>query len=760
MSMFRLFVCLGCLTLLAQLDLASFEGEIKAPIEILDSRKFLNATVWKDEVAMRPYEEFVTTFQDELREADNGLDVLGGYVWGKVEKPQLVRRRKLPERVFEFVHDIGGSSRSYLISSLFARRIEEFVAAGYVLEQSDWQLVSMETNEDGQAVTGIEFDLHVVGPSETLYRRIFRGTLNILWRTELSEEGAVIPEQIEIDSLLMLRRSGVLGFKKTSWLESDDMNPPYGLILVEDIDGDGLLDVLFPNHNILYRNKGGMRFDPNQFVAHRIEGRVGNALFADLDLDGNLEYVVAIGGKKLYAYEKSEKTGRYDRKPVTIWKAPDLMLSKSLSAGDLDGDGRPELFLGQYSFGYGSRDIPNPIHNDNSSRPSYLLRNKGGLKYEEVPSRLSKEVKMNRRTNMVGMVDLNRDGRLDLLVAGDFSGLDLYENTEDGTMIDRLDDWLGGERSFGRGYVVNDFNRDGVMDLFVPGLFSEEVRRMNMYGYSRDGFEELEALRRVTAGGNRLYYGKGDGSFELSEYSDQIADSGYASGVGAFDFNNDGYDDIFVVNGFMSTETAVDYDLEFWRHAAYEGSFVDPDILAWFGSLLGPMTKIQKGALSWHPFELDNLFFNVGGEEYVDYGYLMGVTSDGDGRIVLTEDFDNDGRVDILMTEIATIDHNQTVTLYRNQQVSQGSWIGIDLAPIAGKSIIGARVRVIAEHFEVEKVYMLGGRLTAQPSSRLHFGLGEIDDLIALEIVWPDGEVTRLASPKLGKYHKVSPSLN
>ena len=69
-------------------------------------------------------------------------------------------------------------------------------------------------------------------------------------------------------------------------------------------------------------------------------------------------------------------------------------------------------------------------------------------------------------------------------------------------------------------------------------------------------------------------------------------------------------------------------------------------------------------------------------------------------------------------------------------------------------------MRVIAEHFEVEKVYMLGGRLTAQPSSRLHFGLGEIDDLIALEIVWPDGEVTRLASPKLGKYHKVSPSLN
>lgn len=731
-------------------------AEIQNPIDMLAKRRGLDRTVWKDELAVAPYEAYLVELWDEMRAAENGLQALGELLEGKVEKPKLERSRKLPERIFEFVHN-GGETKEYFISSQVKRSIENWVKEGYVVEQSEWSLSTMEFDDEGVASSEVEFALHVKGPNHTLYRRIFRGALHVVWRKELDEEKRGRPRSIDITSLTMLRRSGVTGFEERLWIDLKDSKSPLEIIVVEDVNGDGRVDVVFPANNLIYRNLGGMRFDPEQLVERRELGKVGNALFVDLNLDGDLEYVFALGGQKLLAYKLNAKTRRYDRKPITLWKSKKPVFAKTLTAGDLDGDGYPDLFLGQHIVGHSNGRPPQPFYDDNTSERSVLLQNKGNLSFKEFDNRDSKEVRLNRRTNTASIVDLNADGRQDLFVASDFSGLDLYENEEEGMLKPRVVEWLDGEPMIARSHQFSDFNRDGKLDVFVAGVSSGATRRFEAMGLKREGFEELEAMKTRVTSGNRLYYGNGEGSFYLSPLNSQLARSGYASGSAALDFNNDGYEDLFVSNGFISNETSMDYDSMFWRHDVYESVTVDHSIIMEFQRRLSPMTLIMSGVRSWHPYQNDNLFFNIEAEEYLNIGYLMGVSTGGDGRAVVAEDFNDDGRVDLLVLETDIVESRQRLYLYENRQVSKGKWIGVDLERVAGKSILGARVRVIGQDFESERVYALGSGYSAQPSSRVHFGLGKVEALVALEVVWPDGSITRVDKPALGKYHPLSP---
>lgn len=148
---------------------------------------------------------------------------------------------------------------------------------------------------------------------------------------------------------------------------------------------------------------------------------------------------------------------------------------------------------------------------------------------------------------------------------------------------------------------------------------------------------------------------------------------------------------------------------------------------------------------SWNGYEYNCLFANVGGGQFVDIARPVGTDAIQDSRGVAIGDFNGDGRLDLAI-------NNQTKapTIYINNLVDSGNWMGIRLAGIkSNRDAIGARVRLTVGGKTMTRQIKAGAGYASQAMMAAHFGLGDADRIDALEITWPTGEIQRFESPTL-----------
>jgi len=347
-------------------------------------RKALDETVWVNEVRAERYGDTIAKFWDEIREAENPLDVFRTFSLGVIETPQWTLNRRLPEKIFEFIHRTPSSGIKYLKSYQFETMLNQFEKEGYSVDQVDFRHSGFEVNPDGVGISRVEFEMNVSGPTHTLYRRSFQGTARIVWSEELGEDDLYYPQSISFENFRQYRRTGKSGFESSDWLDGEDSGSAYSVILVEDFDLDGRPDILFPRANMLYRNVGDFRFDPRPFVKHQVPAAIDAALLIDVDLDGEREYIVTTRGLGVLLFEPNRKSGQFDQKPKTLVKPKRLFSGFSMTAGDLNEDGFPDLFIGQNVEAYVRGLLPDPIFDSNDSLPSFLLINQGAGKFREM----------------------------------------------------------------------------------------------------------------------------------------------------------------------------------------------------------------------------------------------------------------------------------------------------------------------------------------------------------------------------------------
>ena len=328
-----------------------------------------------------------------------------------------------------------------------------------------------------------------------------------------------------------------------------------------DVNGDGREDLFvcqpagLPSRMYLQGDDGTLRdFTKESGLTWLDDAR--SALFIDLDGDGDEDLALALGYS--LTLHENDGSGRFRlRSEIEMFSWP-----SSIAAADYDNDGDLDIYV----CGYTPRDDvapgdvfanPVPYQDANNGARNFFIENQGTFDFADITNKCGFDQNNRRFSLAASWEDYDGDGDQDLYVANDFGRNNLYRNDlqKDGSR--RFSDVAAeaGVEDVGAGMSVSwgDFNRDGLMDLYVSNMYSSAGGRIAFQRRFQDSAdEEVRAQLQRHARGNTLYQNQGDGTFkDVSEVSG-VTMGRWAWASHFVDLNNDSWEDLVVTNGFYS----------------------------------------------------------------------------------------------------------------------------------------------------------------------------------------------------------------
>ncbi|MGH7487984.1 MAG: CRTAC1 family protein, partial [bacterium] len=330
-----------------------------------------------------------------------------------------------------------------------------------------------------------------------------------------------------------------------------------------------------------------------------------------------------------------------------------------------------------------------------------------------------------------------------------------YRNDGQGRFTDVTGLWVAEPHAFGMAHALADFNGDGRLDLLMIGMNSPAADRLEHLNLWRPDGAEDRAMRSNMTFGNRLYLSRTNGGIVQTSQGDTISRSGWSGGCSVFDFDNDGFPDVYIANGMQSKQSVRDYESEFWLHDIYVDDSVD-DVAA-TAYFMGKFARTRGQGWSYGGYEKNRLYLNQHGESFLEAGYLLGVALEQDSRNVVSDDLDGDGRMDLLLTTFEVWpEAKQTLRIYQNTMGDGGNWIGFRFREEGGgKSPVGVRVTIHSNGRSEVRQIVTGDSHRSQHANTLHFGLGKAGRVDSVEIRWPNGQIVKFREPALNHYHLI-----
>ena len=725
----------------------------KALVQLKKEREELDKTVFADETKAVQHEQVFITLWDRLRNEDP-LKVLNQFKFKTLIFGNLTPQ-KSPDWGIEgiTIGALNGTEKK-ITREQYQTLINNFYDEGWRLNQSEWhhsKFIPAENNEPARSIVSCE--MHCTSSKEEK-RVIIRGKIKVTW--SINEGEYPTPDTIDINDLQIITRQGKKIFQEAMnadpKIEAPGRFPRFSPIMVYDLDGDGLNEIIAGGCNLIYKNQGDGKYTKKDFLLNPIVRPAEAGLLADMNGDGNVDFIGgnSVDGSLLLFL--GDKKG-FNKAPIKF-NIPPLQGLHALSAADIDGDNDLDLFVGQWKAPYIGGSMPTPYYDANDGYPDYLLRNDGNNLFIDITDQSGLAKKRDRRTFSASLVDLNFDTHPDLVVVADFSGLDFYINDGKGNFTDKTADFGDEKYAFGMSHTFGDWDGDGIQDLCLVGMSSTTARRLDGLGITKPGYEKYSLMRAPMTYGNRLYTRDSKGNFTQPKFTASAARSGWSWGCTATDFDLDGDTDLYVVNGHISGNSAKDYCTRFWCHDLYTGNSKPNTVL---DDLF--QTELLSGLgkdFSWNGFEHNAMYLNQSGKDFLNAGFLLGSAFEYDSRSVLATDMDENGTQDLIVVEYNAKTMSQRLHIYKNTIDSDNSWIGINLADNQYTSPIGSVITARSQSRNWSKIIVNGDGFTSQGPSRAHFGLGKIKELSEIEVVWPNGKKTILKNPKINQYHQVS----
>ena len=721
-----------------------------------DLRVKRDSTVWQKERLAQEYERAIVKFWDQLlveqRKGQEGnpfvvfaSQAMESIRVGVPGAAESIGWGVTVKRLDEEVRTLGQSGWKRLTTSLDA--------GGYQIEQTEWHHATFDTDEDGIAKSTIRMAIYGTHHSASK-RWVLGGNLFIEWNPRPDAPSLPTIKEIDATKLSLHERVGDAPFQEILTIDHATPATRSGVqpISVHDFDGDGLNEIVLAGSNEIFRNRGDGKFEKEQFLSFSERG-FEVSLLADVTGDGVTDFLFPGANGDLLMYAGDEK-GSFTSPPKGKARGGGpLKQPQVIAAGDIDNDGDIDLWIGQYRISYMGGQMPTPYYDANDGFEAFLLVNEGGGKFRPATQEAGLAPKRRRRSYGGSFVDLDGDADLDLVVVSDFAGIDAYLNDGRGYFTDVTDSIVDERHLFGMSATFSDYNVDGQLDFFVTGMASTTARRLDHMGLGRNDRPEIHKMRSIMGYGNRMYLSNPDKTFAQPPFIDQVARTGWSWGATSFDFDNDGYPDIFVANGHSSGESTKDHCSHFWCHDIYDGtSQPNREVFDVFqSSMKGYFDRSE----SWDGYQKNQLLANQQGSSFVNLGYLIGIGHEYDGRAVVSDDLDNDGRLDLLVVEDRWQD-GQLLHVYRNNMETTNKWIGFKLIDVAGpNSPLGATVLLTLENGDVRTdCVTVGDSIHAQHASTVHFGLAE-ETVSSAKIRLVSGKEIELNRPESNRYHRI-----
>ncbi len=324
-----------------------------------------------------------------------------------------------------------------------------------------------------------------------------------------------------------------------------------------DVDRDGLIDVFVTGHprNHLYRNLGNGRFQDlaEEAGVAWFYNRATTALFVDYDNDGDSDLFLSAAGTQMLFENRLRPSGKLSFEDVSVPAGVDRQaVGFSAAAADVNRDGLPDIYVASYNR-YGVV-MPDAWDRASNGTPNLLFINQGGGRFVEKGRELG--AADTRWSYAASFADFDGDGDQDLFVANDFGEKGLFLN-QDGRFQD-----VAGERGVldpgnGMGVALGDYDNDGLLDLHFANMSSTAGNRILQRLFPKSNGASGGVLKKLAAG-NSLYRNQGDGTFRDTTSEVGGFPAGWAWGGGFLDFDNDGFEDLYTSNGFISGKSMKD----------------------------------------------------------------------------------------------------------------------------------------------------------------------------------------------------------
>jgi hypothetical protein len=331
---------------------------------------------------------------------------------------------------------------------------------------------------------------------------------------------------------------------------------------VGDANGDGRDDLFvcqpagLPNRLYLQQADGTLLDWSSQSGLDWLDAS-RSVLFVDFDNDGDQDVAVSLN-YSIVIFENLGNATFTQRTRIDVYSWP-----SSMAVADFDNDGDLDLYI----CGYNPRgetapgDIfanPVPYHDANNGARNFMMRNEGDWNFVDVTPLVGLNENNRRFTFAAVWEDYDNDGDQDLYVANDFGRNNLYRNDPDANGQPHFTDVArqAGVEDIAAGMSVSwgDYNHDGWMDLYVSNMFSSAGSRITTQRQFKpdDDAGTRENMQRH-ARGNSLFENRGDGTFRDVSVEAAVTLGRWAWGSLFCDINNDGWEDLYVANGFFTT---------------------------------------------------------------------------------------------------------------------------------------------------------------------------------------------------------------
>ncbi len=755
---------------------------------------------WGAEYRLTPHYRAQSPFDEVIRQTEPGHDayiselyaeevsaVLAG--WSKALQrnppdvdsivrtlsPELTATPLQPEAEVALRNDAGLQvwrgrfpAKSTLRREAFVQELDSFFAGTWRLRTAEFEVASLVIKQESPVIflAGVRYDLvgprfkddceERVGSWDMEWERDSGGGLSVrTWRAvEETHSRAAGPVFVDITPWAM---SGNASYTQQMLRGTDywrtvldvacgiDVYGNNG-VACGDIDNDGFDEIYvcqaagLPNR--LYRNRGDGRFeDVTEAAGVDILDDTSCAVFADLDNDGYQDLIVVrTSGPLLF---RNLRNGKFQLHPDGFrFASPPQGTFTGAALADYDRDGWLDVYFCLYSYyeGIDQYRYPTPYYDARNGPPNFFLRNNRDGTFSDLTAAAGLNQNNDRFSFDCGWCDYDNDGWPDLYVVNDFGRKNLYRNNGNGTFTDVAEEL--GVLDVGPGMSCSwfDGDNDGNQDLYVCDMWEPAGTRVSMQEVFMKGApESARALYRRHAKGNSLFHNQGNGNFEDRSAVAGVERAGWSWSCSAWDFDHDGYSDLYIANGMISGPIRHDLQSFFWRQVVSQsppGSTPSrPYEEGW-----NAINELIRSDGTWNGYQRNVFFANNRDGTFAHVSGAVGLDFSDDSRAFALSDFDHDGSLELALK-------NRTgpqLRILRNVMEGRGNSICFRLrGHQSNRDAIGAIVSIEGPWGRQVKSLQAGSGFFSQHTKELLFGLGQLKGPVQATVRWPSGLVQR-----------------